>query len=298
MKILVTGISGFIGEQAATALTKKHTVWGIYRNQKPKHLEGLPRLFLIKDDLCNPQHLPKICDCVFHAAADTPLTTNDSKKLWESNYNGTQNLLNWSIKAGVKHFLFCSTMAVYGKIQEDEINESIPPRHPDAYGASKLAAEELLQHYPEEFPTMNRLTIRLPGIVGLGAKHTFLPRTIQKILRGAPALVYKKNALFNNISHVEDLVEFALNWFGQPLSQSYFMFNAGAKNPVTLSNMAKILIECLNSRSPIIENNQGRRPILINTNQAEKQGFPIRTTTDILLKYAKEILSTQTSQFY
>jgi len=290
LKVLVTGVSGFVGSFIAETLASQHDVWGIYRKTRPKHLEHVLGLNLIQDDLCEPHHLPETCDYVIHAAADTPATTSSEEQLWKSNRDGIGNLLDWCSLVGVRYFLFYSTVAVYGNIEDEWIDESTPSCHPNAYGASKLAAERLLWEYTKNHTQTHCLTIRLPGVVGREARDTFLPRTVQKILIGEPITVYSKQAHFNNVVHIDDLAIFSLRWTENLKGSDYPLINVASSLPITLEQVALTLMKTLGKKVPIVENGSGKPPFLIRTTLANHMGFPDRRVKDVLTKYASERL--------
>jgi nucleoside-diphosphate-sugar epimerase len=293
MKILVTGVSGFVGGRLAKHLAIDHEVWGIFRSTFPTQLESLPNLKLVQDDLANPQRLPEECEYVVHAAADTPLTTMDKAQLYRSNLDGMRQLLKWCELAGVKRFLFCSTMAVYGQIEEESINEATPSRTPNDYGASKFAAELALEQWSAYQKTCRSLTVRLPGVVGREAKDTFIPRTVQKIHNEETVTVFRKKALFNNIVHVEDLAEFVTRWPQQEVDNSYLCFNVASTEPIPLSKVVETLMEGLRTKTTVTENGKGRPPFLIDTTLAQSQGFPLDSTRNSLLRYAEEVVKSR-----
>jgi len=70
-------------------------------------------------------------------------------------------------EAGVKHFVFLSSMSVYG-IEEGVIDETTPVRPKSAYGKSKAEAEELIGGLEDEFFTVS--IIRPPMVYGKGCK--------------------------------------------------------------------------------------------------------------------------------
>jgi nucleoside-diphosphate-sugar epimerase len=290
MKILVTGVSGFVGGRLALRLSEKHKVWGVYRRTYPLHLKGVANLKLIQDDLSQPGNLPTSCDYLVHAAADSPSTTKDKAQLWSSNLDGMKQLLKWASKVGVGQILFCSTMDVYGQIEETWIDEKTPSRNPNVYGASKKAAEECLKNWAERQSSCACLTIRLPGVVGREARFTFLHHTIQKIMDLEPITVFSKDALFNNVVHVEDLAFYAMALTEQSNQPVYNCFNAATIEPISLEKMAKTLMSGLEQDVPIHENRQGRPPFLIKTDRAHKYNFPLDTTHSCLLRFAAEML--------
>lgn len=289
MKILVTGASGFIGGRIAAALAGSHEVWGVYRTTRPKQLEGIPGLTLIRDDLAAPANLPDTCDYVVHAAADTPGTTQDGAQHWRSNRDGMEHLLQWSVTAGVSRFMFFSTMDVYGAINQASITEQTQPREPNTYGISKLAAEQLLKQHAQSHPGVRCITIRLPGVVGREARRTFLPRMVEKLLTQSPAVVYQKQAQFNNIVYIGDLIRFVSTWPERSEPSAYAMFNAASSHPLPLETVIGLLAESLGHACEVSENLTGRPPFLIGTDLARNFGFPVATTEASLRAYAREL---------
>ena len=293
MKILVTGVSGFIGGRIAAALARRHEVWGVYRTTRLKHLESNHGLTLIQDDLGCPTRLPDSCDFVVHAAADTPGTTKDGLRHWKSNRDGMQHLLEWSRTAGISRFMFFSTMDVYGSIGQACIDENTSPAQPNSYGASKLAAEQLLEEHSQKNADIRCITVRLPGVVGKEAHGTFLPRMVQNIFSGVPTVVYQKQSLFNNVVYIGNIIKFASDWSESSQHKGYTMFNAASECPIPLQKVIGVLAENFGRGCVVEENAQGRPPFLIATDLAKRSGFPIVSTQASLSAYAQEVLSAQ-----
>ncbi len=83
-------------------------------------------------------------DAVIHCAAIVHKKEKDYINEYDKvNYDLTVELVNKALKSGVKHFVFLSTMAVYGKTV-GEINSKTPLEPTTLYGKSKLKAEEYL----------------------------------------------------------------------------------------------------------------------------------------------------------
>ena len=160
MKCLVTGITGFLGPHLAQKLIKNgHEVYGLLRGtrgseQEIKDLltdEEFDKITFIYGDLIHFRTMDKMFkdytfDVVFHLAAQThpPTSFKDPIGTWEANVMGSINLMTcMSDHQPNCHFIFCSTVEVYGNegMDERKIRETntIWPANP--YGASKCAID-------------------------------------------------------------------------------------------------------------------------------------------------------------
>jgi|UniRef100_A0A6C0IY67 GDP-4-dehydro-6-deoxy-D-mannose reductase len=160
MKCLITGITGFLGPHLAQKLIKNgHEVYGLLRGtrgseQEIKDLltdEEFDKITFIYGDLIHFRTIDNMFkdytfDVVFHLAAQThpPTSFKDPIGTWEANVTGSINLMTClSDHQPDCHFIFCSTVEVYGNegIDERKIKETnaILPANP--YGASKCAID-------------------------------------------------------------------------------------------------------------------------------------------------------------
>lgn len=88
-------------------------------------------------------------------------------KYQQINVEGTRRLLDVATAAGVKRFVYFSTIAVYGSSNGGVIDESTPPAPDTPYGQSKLAAEKLV------LQTRNGVVLRLASIYGERMKGNY-----------------------------------------------------------------------------------------------------------------------------
>lgn len=115
MTTLVTGATGFVGSHVARQLiTAGHSVRVLVRrNSNLQALEGLP-LDRVQGDLRDPASLDRSMQGVrrvFHVAADYRLWTRRPEEIYESNVEGTRNLLAAAERAGVERIVYTSTVA-------------------------------------------------------------------------------------------------------------------------------------------------------------------------------------------
>lgn len=160
MNCLITGITGFLGPHLARLLIKHgHNVYGILRGtrgseQEIKDLlteEEFSKIVFFYGDIVHYRTIDKLFkeqkfDKVFHLAAQThpPTSFKDPIGTWEVNVMGSINLITCLQDHQPNcHFIFCSTVEVYGNEGSDgrKINENncILPANP--YGASKCAID-------------------------------------------------------------------------------------------------------------------------------------------------------------
>jgi len=163
MKIIVTGCAGFIGSHLVDRLlVMGHKVIGI-DNFSTGQIGFLVKaskksnFTLHNIDLLNPAKLKSIfsgVETVFHLAAnaDVRFGIQNTHKDLEQNIIATHNVLEAMRVNQIKKIIFSSTGSVYGECSVIPTPEDAPfPMQTSLYGASKVAAESLIQAYCEGF---------------------------------------------------------------------------------------------------------------------------------------------------
>jgi UDP-glucose 4-epimerase len=201
--VLVTGASGFVGSHLARALGHAgFAVTALYRTA-PGLGADLPGLAdLVQGDVATLAALPPGCDAVVHAAASSAWTGITHDAVVRDNVIGTRHLIALALERRCRAFVFLSSMSVYGRIDARVVDEATPIVDPDVYGASKYLGERLLEERRAELPG---LALRLPGVVGRGARRNWLASTAERLRQGEPATLFNPDAAFNNALHVADL---------------------------------------------------------------------------------------------
>ncbi len=177
MKLLVTGASGLVGSHVVSAaLNQNMTVVGQTHRQSVEYIDCYQCDISALTDWS--QALQGV-DCVVHCAARVHQMTDDSLSpldaYREVNTEGTLNLARQSIAAGVKRFVFISSVKVNGEFSERgqpfiNLSEQVPS---DPYGLSKFEAEQGLWQLAKE-TGLEVVVIRPPLVYGPDVKANFL----------------------------------------------------------------------------------------------------------------------------
>jgi UDP-glucose 4-epimerase len=213
--VLVTGASGFVGSHVARALAHGgFRVSATFRAAPGlgADLAGAPGVALIKADLAELADLPAGCEAVVHAAASSAWTGVTHDAVVRDNVVATRRLVELAHRRGCRAFVFLSSMSVYGRIDAAVVDETTPMVDPDVYGASKYLGERLLEERQAALPG---LALRLPGVVGRGARRNWLASTAERLRRGEPATLFNPDAAFNNALHVDDLARLIAGALGR-----------------------------------------------------------------------------------
>ena len=182
MRVLVTGAAGFIGSHMVDRLLAAgHSVIGFdnFSTGQRRFLHGAlanSRFVLREADLLDRPALSAAMhgiDLVVHLAAnaDVRFGTQHPRKDLDQNTIATWNVLETMREQGCMRIVFSSTGSIYGEPEIFPTPETCPfPIQTSLYGASKLAAEGLIQAYCEGF-RMQAYIFRFVSILGERYSH-------------------------------------------------------------------------------------------------------------------------------
>jgi UDP-glucose 4-epimerase len=152
MKVLVTGGAGYIGSVVAAELLQTGHEVVVFDNLSRGHRLAVPKnAKLVVGDLADRAALDQVLrsrsiDAVMHFAAliEAGESMKVPEKFFRNNTSNALTLLEAMLAAGVKHFVFSSTAALFGNPDCTPIEEDDPVHPTNAYGESKLAVERML----------------------------------------------------------------------------------------------------------------------------------------------------------
>jgi UDP-glucose 4-epimerase len=152
MKLLVTGGAGYIGSVVVRQLLAAGHDVAVLDNLSRGHRAAVPAdCELHEVDLLDADATTRALadgyDGVLHFAAITLVaeSVEHPERYWYNNLLGTRHLLDALREHGVGRLVFSSTAAVYGQPERVPIEETAPTAPVNAYGASKLAVDMMLE---------------------------------------------------------------------------------------------------------------------------------------------------------
>ncbi len=154
-------------------------------------------------DMINPEWEKKdfsSFDVIYHVAgiAHRKETEENAQLYYDVNRDLTIKVAEKAKREGVKHFIFLSSMSVYG-VEEGVITRETPPAPKSNYGKSKIQAEEKLDELADENFTV--AVMRPPMVYGEGCKGNY--QMLVKFAKMLPVFPDYKNK--RSMIHVDNL---------------------------------------------------------------------------------------------
>ncbi len=146
MKILITGVHGFVGSNLVKALSKEHTIYGLDIISPTK--DGVKFTFSW-DYLDKENGIPEV-DAIIHLAGKAHDTKNQtvSDVYFKVNTGLTQKIYDYFLASKTaKKFIFFSTAKAAADKVEGILTEDVVPSPKGPYGESKIAAEKYIQEH-------------------------------------------------------------------------------------------------------------------------------------------------------
>jgi UDP-glucose 4-epimerase len=158
MNVIVTGSGGYIGGQIMLQLKDAgHTVYGIDKQQPPRHLLGVCNNFLFQDfssDVALSWIINKQPDAIIHCAGTSLVgpSMQEPADYYNNNVVKTLRLLDIVRKSLPRcRFIFSSSAATYGEPIMTPCQEVDPCEPVSPYGQSKLMVEQILASYNQAY---------------------------------------------------------------------------------------------------------------------------------------------------
>lgn len=225
-KILVTGATGFVGNALCLKLiTSNYFLLPISRQaiNKPgwhqvEHIDGQTNWLHLLEGVNQIVHLAALVHQMGEQGSEA------EKTYQETNHLATIKLARDAVKAGVKRFIYLSSIKVNGEetvgkaFSEDDV-----PQPDDAYARSKRDAEAALILLGEE-TGLDVVILRPPLVYGVEAKGNF-PKMVDWIQKGYPIPFNGVRDNRRSLIFVENLVDIILRCIekNEPISQVFLV---------------------------------------------------------------------------
>jgi nucleoside-diphosphate-sugar epimerase len=209
MTVLVTGATGFIGRHLVERLITagKHVRAFVRPVTNVAWLDALGAE-VVRGDIGDADAIARAsdkCEIVYHLAATTESTGLLSRHdVQVANIQGAENVARAGLRAGVGRLVFCSSVAVYGRIAKSSLIDENTAINPDSpYGESKVLGEQIV--------LASRRRDRLPVVVAR-ISTVWGPGTTSwlglfRSIRSGRFRVIGKGTNYHHIADVSDIVE-------------------------------------------------------------------------------------------
>ena len=260
MKVLITGVAGFIGSNLAKShLNQGDEVYGVDnlstgQMRNVNQLEGLN--FINSSASESIDSLPRKVDVVYHFASPASPEKYMAQALntMEVNTTGTLKLLEYASSNDAR-LIFASTSEIYGdplvSPQQENYWGNVNPIGPrSVYDEAKRFGETLVSHFQRE-KLANAGIIRIFNTYGPNMDPydgRVVSNFIRQALQGKPLTIYGSGEQTRSFCYIDDLVRGIM---AMALSSQPGPINLGNPEERTLLNLAEIVLEITNSTSTL-----------------------------------------------
>jgi len=241
-RVLITGASGFVGYHLIlAALENNLEVFAAVRKTSQvdhlKHLD-IKYVYLELDDpaALKKQLQEKQYHYIIHAAGALRARTIEEYNQINASY--TYNLANAAVESGIKKFVFVSSLAAVGPLNnwDDILTEETPPAPITAYGKSKLLAEAQLK----TIPNLNYTILRPTAVYGPRDKDIFI--FLKQVAKGIEPYIGKIEQKLSFI-YVMDLADAAIKALYTVNSNTYIIADGNFYSRYELAILTKNILD-------------------------------------------------------
>ena len=259
--VLVTGGAGNVGSAFAEFLKEKGHTAIVADNFSTGKKENISRLDTRLVFNVNVNHLAEIehvfknnkIDFVFHYAAVVGVKrTLNNPLLVFDDIKGIENILNLSVKFGVKRVFYASSSEVYGEPFEIPQNEDTTPLNSRLpYAIVKNLGEAYFRTFKREY-NLDYTIFRFFNTYGEHQSTDFvIPLFLEKALQQMPIEIYGDGSQTRTFCYIKDNVEAAYNAM---VNDAFVndVINIGNDTELSVRDLAETIIKITGSKSPIV----------------------------------------------
>ena len=249
MKILITGVHGFVGSNLVKALSQEHTIYGLDIASPEK--EGVVKTYSWAD--LDAGQVPEV-DCIIHLAGKAHDTKNqtEAESYFKANRDLTIKIFDYfSDHPDIKKFVFFSTAKAAADRVDGVLTEDVIPAPAGPYGESKIAAERYIlssmKNRPGQFAGRGVFIFRPCMIHGPGNKGN-LNLLYEVVRKGIP---WPLGAFDNRRTFTSaDNMCFAVNGV-LTKDVASGIYNMGDDEALSTNELIEIICSCLGKKAHI-----------------------------------------------
>jgi nucleoside-diphosphate-sugar epimerase len=256
--ILVRGSTGFIGKALVSELIDRRYEIAVLVNRTPPPDNWKDKVKVIEADITKREQAFKIKDYPFtkviHLAAYIPKkdSSEELENCLKVNVIGTNNLLELARMKGIKRFINSSSAIVYGVTEKPKVFKEKSRVSPNTYyGMSKLFGEVLCERY-RKVASIRAVSLRYSYVYGPGMpEHFVFGKFFRHAVRGEDLQIYGTGIGVRDFIYVKDVISAIMLALE---NRVVGCCNIGTGKGISLSDLAKIIVSTVKSRSRIFFN--------------------------------------------
>lgn len=265
MKMLVTGVAGFLGSALAQRLLEDgHEVHGLDDLSTGKE-EAIPTgvEFELGDMLDRPLlwTLLQDVECVYHLAAKVAVQESIlyPREYNSTNVGGTVSVMEAMRDVGVQRVVFTSSGAVYGAQKAQPLHELMVPSPDSPYAVSKLSAEYYVKTIGKLWG-IETVTLRIFNAYGPGqhlpADHPpVIPNFLKQAVKGGSLIVHNSGSQTRDFVYLDDVVN-ALTKAGMASDVDGTTINIGSGKESSILDLVNNVVELTGADTEAIYNHK------------------------------------------
>ena len=273
MRILITGVAGFIGFHLTSKLLLNNNIkiFGVdnlntYYDSKLK----IDRLNILKKnknfefrkvDITDYRKVEKYfinkkIEYVVHLAAQAGViySISNPQTYLENNIDGFFNIINISKMNQVKHFVFASTSSVYGAADKFPLKENFDTSKPLSFYAASKKSNEVLAYSFSNIHKLPCTGLRFFTVYGpYGRPDMSLFKFVDAIIKNKKLDLYNHGNHVRDFTHVYDVVDGIVSLINKPCKNKipFNVFNIASSKPKELKFFLNLIEKSLNKKAKI-----------------------------------------------
>jgi UDP-glucose 4-epimerase len=288
-RVIITGGNGFVGRHLVKKLlTNKQCSVVVVANtsnlmdRRLQETETMPLTFYAAD-IRDREAITNIfrdeeADTCVHLAAKLSVADSIKKpdETTDINLKGTLNVLEACHNSGVKNFVFASSAAVYGDVNELPISEDQTLRPLSPYGSSKMLAEQHVLSYKKLKKIQNTISLRIFNVYGPGqsSESGVITKFARRLSKRLPPVIYgdgNHTRDFISVDDVADAILLSIKAMEEPKNSHNYnfsspVFNIGTGTATSIKELAQKMISISGLKlAPIYEKGDNDRGVILHS---------------------------------
>ena len=218
---------------------------------------------------------PRVVPEVTEVTHKRQFSAQDDAEFSAVNHKGSISFFENVVLTKNATILNISSTSVYDDPSSEILTENSKKTSDNQYGLSKLQFENSLNSLFAN-TSIRVLTCRLPVLLVKGVQNNFMANWLQQIRIGQPITLFNPESLLNACIYGEDIFNFFIKFYEESSNQN-LTCNLSSKNPITVIDAAKLMIDSLGGPIKIIEKQAEKTAQLVSNKLAVENGFKPKT---------------------